>query len=144
MIVNQTKNTCQCIIANELSELNNIVNAIDNLAHEWKLSAKLTGQLNLVVEEVVSNIMKYAYTDSKEHQITIDFCNEGTCIELKIVDDGAFFNFLEFEDKPDINAPVEEREIGGLGIHIVTTLMDIVDYKRIDNKNILILTKNFE
>lgn len=143
MKVKHSTDTCQCIIANKMAELGNIEQAINDLAVEWNISAKLKGQLNLVVEEVVSNIVKYAYADSQEHFITVEFCNEGSCIEIRVEDDGKMFNLLEFEEKPDIKASVEDREIGGLGIHIVTTLMDSVYYKRTDNKNVLILTKNF-
>lgn len=134
---------CECIMTNNISELNSIVEAVEELAVDWSLSKKLKGQLNLVVEEIVSNIMKYAYSDGQQHVISVEFCKDDACIELKITDDGKKFNMLEFEEKPDIMASVEDRNIGGLGIHIVTTLMDTVDYKRANGKNILLLTKNF-
>ncbi|MDA3890788.1 MAG: ATP-binding protein [Salinivirgaceae bacterium] len=142
MIVNHSTDTCKCIIANQLSEIRNIVNILDDLAIEWGMSKKLKNQLNLVVEEVVSNIMKYAYPDENNHLITLEFCNEGNYIEIKVVDDGKTFNFLEAKTQPDIEASVDDRKVGGLGIHLINSIMDSVDYKRIDNKNVLILTKN--
>ena len=99
--------------------------------------------LNLALEEVVSNIIKYAYQDKADHEIEIQFAREDNLLTVKVKDDGEEFNVLDYP-KPNINATAEERDIGGLGIHFVKQLMDNVEYEYKDNKNILVLTKNLD
>lgn len=129
-------------IRNKVDELPLITNAIEELAGEWSLSSRVVMNLNLVLEEIVSNIIFYGFGDEGEHDIKIDFLKEEHEIRLVIYDDGEEFNILDTNSFEDQEKAAEEREIGGLGIHFVKTLIDHIEYERKDGMNILTLHKN--
>jgi len=129
------------LLQNHLGELEHMNQFIESLDEKMQLPAGVAMTLNLALEEVVSNIIKYAFEDDGDHMIEIQFTREANLLTVKIKDDGKEFNVLKFP-KPDINAAAEERNIGGLGIHFVKELMDKVEYQYKDNKNILVLSKN--
>lgn len=97
--------------------------------------------LQLVVEEIVVNIVSYAYPVGKDGEVTIDVNKTPTAIEISFSDRGVPFNPLEKED-PDTTLSAEERPIGGLGIFLVKQMMDSVSYRYEDGRNILTTTKN--
>lgn len=97
--------------------------------------------LQLVVEEIVVNIVSYAYPVGKDGEVTIDVNKTPTAIEISFSDRGVPFNPLEKED-PDTTLSAEERPIGGLGIFLVKQMMDSVSYRYEDGHNILTTTKN--
>ena len=109
---------------------------------EKTLSGKLEHMLfktELVVEELLANICSYAY-DRQNGGNAYFVCGEvnfdgKSCIMIQITDDGkAYDPFLNCKD-PDLNAPLEERPIGGLGLHLVKEIATHYAYFRIDNKN---------
>lgn len=101
---------------------------------------KIDYQLRLVSEEALINIINYGYDkESGELKIDCETVNNDT-IFIEISDTGSAFDPLKKED-PDITLPLEKRRVGGLGIFIIKNIMDTVDYKREDGKNILTLTK---
>ena len=103
-------------------------------------NGKVDYELRLVSEEALINIINYAYGKERgELKIDCETINNDT-IFIEISDGGTAFDPLQKED-PDITLPVEERRVGGLGIFIIKNIMDTVDYKREDGKNILTLTK---
>jgi anti-sigma regulatory factor (Ser/Thr protein kinase) len=128
-------------VKNSLDELPRIVDSIDNLSEEWTLGLKLSTQINLVVEELFVNIINYAWDDQKSHDILIDFSREDNVVIITITDDGKAFNLLEYDEQSELIKPVEERRIGGLGIHFVKSIMDRIKYQRMDEKNTLVLYK---
>jgi serine/threonine-protein kinase RsbW len=132
----------QLSILNKIEELPKLNIVLEELAEEWGFSMKNSMHINLVLEEIVTNIIFYGFDENKEHQINIDF--EKGINELKIVitDDGKAFNVIATKEFDDQKKSAEEREIGGLGIHFVKTLMDKVEYQRLNNMNILTLYKN--
>ena len=64
-------------------------------------------------------------------------------LSVVVSDDAPEFNLLEHADDSRVDKPLEERKIGGLGIHFVKTVMDTVDYARRDGKNVVTLTKRY-
>jgi serine/threonine-protein kinase RsbW len=129
------------VIENQIGELSSLAEKIDELAEEWKLSPGLAINLNLVIEEAVSNIIFYAFKDKQKHDIEISVSLENNRLTIKITDDGIPFNPLA-QQQPDINLPAEERPIGGLGIFLISQIMDEMKYERNKNNNILTLTKS--
>ncbi len=97
--------------------------------------------LDLALEEWLSNILKYAYSDTREHEILIKFQFSNQDVRLSIEDDGRPFDPLK-QTPPDISIPLEERIPGGLGIFMIRKSVDEIDYQYRDGKNILILTKH--
>jgi serine/threonine-protein kinase RsbW len=92
------------------------------------------------LEEWFINIVKYGYGDKSEHQIQIGVDFRNNVLRLIIIDDGKPFNPLEYP-LPDLQKPLEERKIGGVGLHLIQNLMDTISYSRQNETNILVLEK---
>ena len=100
---------------------------------------KLQTQIAIAVEEIFVNIAHYAYSPEvggATIRITVD--DE---ITVEFEDKGKPYNPLEKYD-PDITLDAEEREVGGLGVFMVKKIMDTVEYRHEDGKNVLVISKN--
>lgn len=134
------KKTYNFVVENRIEEISRLAEKLEKLSNDWELSPELTMNINLVVEEALSNIIFYAFNDKKTHriQISVSLINKQITIEFK--DNGIPFNPLE-QQAPDISLPAKERPIGGLGIFLISQLMDEMNYKRIKEQNVLTLKK---
>ena len=130
-------------IKNQVTEIENITEALNDIAAKWGVSTKMKMEINLALEELITNIVFYAFDDKAEHEIDLLFIRKGTSVSVQVTDDGKPFNLLERVDWGEVNKPLEERKVGGLGVHFIKTMMNGVEYKRSENKNIVLLTKNF-
>jgi len=139
------KKTEETVIAlkNSVSEVPRLAEAVRGLLKSRNISEKIINEINLSLEEILANIIGYAYADKNEHKITVSLSISGSEFTAKIVDDGKPFNPLS-APQPDINASVKERKVGGVGLYFVRKLMDKIEYKRSDGKNVLILKKTVE
>ena len=129
------------VIENRIEELSSLAEQIDNLSEEWAISPALTMNINLVIEEALSNIIFYAFTDNDKHEIRISVSLTTNKLTIKITDNGISFNPLG-QQQPDISLPAEERPVGGLGIFLISQIMDEMNYIRKGNQNILTLNKS--
>lgn len=107
---------------------------------EVKAVPELDFALHLVVEEIVVNIVSYAYPKGVAGDAGVDVTNDGGNITISFIDHGTPFNPLENED-PDVTLGIAERPIGGLGIFLVKKTMDSVEYRHEDGCNILTVSK---
>jgi len=98
------------------------------------------GIVRLACEELVVNVVDYAYPDRTDGYLDVEIEKDEHAILIRLRDGGVAFNPLEAE-VPDITKPLEERRIGGLGIFIVLKKMDSVSYERTNNENILTIKK---
>ena len=131
-------------LLNRLDELERLAAAMDQLGKDWGIPANYIMELNLAVEELFTNIVFYAYDDQEQHEIEILFEHPETgCVLITLSDDGKAFNPLENPTGDNLVKSLEEREIGGLGIHLVRKMVSHIEYKRLDGRNILLLTRNF-
>ena len=124
--------------------LDNVSLAIDFVnekAVHLPFTAKERIQIEIAVDEIVSNIARYAYND-KTGMVTVKTEADETGFTITVIDSGIPYNPLEKSD-PDITLSAEERGIGGYGIFIVKKIMDEVSYEYTDGKNILKMRKNF-
>ena len=128
------------LINNNLSEIEKLSKAVAEFGKINNLSSEVIYDVRLALEEVVSNIINYGFEDNYEHQISIEMNLQGETLTMKIKDDGKPFNPLEVKST-NLEKPFDEREIGGMGIHIVRKLMDKILYKREEGNNVLQLTK---
>ncbi|MCR5626361.1 MAG: ATP-binding protein [Lachnospiraceae bacterium] len=106
---------------------------------------KVIRQCKLCVEEIFLNISNYAYyPHTGDTTVSLDIPEQKDKSRVKIVfsDKGRAFNPLE-EKEPDVEADLDSRPIGGLGIFLVLSTMDDVSYKYIDGQNVLTMEKNF-
>ncbi len=105
---------------------------------------ELNMPINLALEEVVSNVMLYAYPGRKDGKVFVEYTEieneQGKQLIFTVSDSGIPFDPTK-QKEVDTSLAAEDREIGGLGIHLVRQLMDEIRYERVDNKNILTLVK---
>ena len=104
------------------------------------LSPDTTDSLNLALEEAVTNVILYAYPEGTEPVVSIDAVTANGAVTFTVTDSGKPFDPTAAKEA-DIAAGVDERPIGGLGIHLIRQIMDEVRYERVGNKNMFILTK---
>jgi serine/threonine-protein kinase RsbW len=128
------------IIENRLEELTILAEKIEQLAETYEFQPDMTMKINLVLEEALSNIIYYAFDDDETHKIEISIIKEDDILTIEIIDDGIPFDPAS-QEQPDISLPAEERPVGGLGIFLISKIMDTVKYSRNNNLNILTVTK---
>ena len=128
------------IIKNEVAELEHLVILIDEVTEELQLDPEIGMSLNLALEEVVSNVILYAYPEGTNGTVQIVANSDGQVLVFTITDQGKAFDPTQVKEA-DITLSAEERAIGGLGIFIVNQIMDNVSYRRENGQNILMLTK---
>lgn len=99
-------------------------------------------KIHLSVEEVVENVVDYAYEGGMGWmEAGTELDSSGLVLTIIIKDAGVPFNPLEKED-PDITASAEERKIGGLGIFLCKQMMDSVSYRYENGCNVLTMKKH--
>jgi serine/threonine-protein kinase RsbW len=121
----------------EIERLNKIVRQFGEL-HD--VPSRTLYAVNLALDELVTNVILYGFKDASGQAVTVQVSTAAGELIAAVVDDGGEFNPLEVLP-PDVAAPLEERELGGLGIHLVRSLMDQVTYERSDGKNVLTVRK---
>jgi sigma-B regulation protein RsbU (phosphoserine phosphatase) len=127
-------------LKNDLSELEKLSQGLTEFGAKHGLSHRVLYDLSLALEEVVTNTISYGYLDRREHVILVRLRVEPGIVIAEVEDDGQAFNPLAAPE-PDVSKPIEERTVGGLGIHLVRKIMDGLEYKRQDDKNHLIMKK---
>ena len=98
-------------------------------------------EVNLAVDELLTNTISYGYDDDGEHRIEFVLRREGGALMIEIADDGRAFDPLQVPT-PDMGASRQDRAAGGLGIYLVRKPMDGVTYRRQDGRNVVMLTKH--
>src|SRR5215471_10064481 len=131
------------VLNNTLSELDRIPEALAEFSRQHTLSPKVVHDLNLALEEILTNVIAYGYTDDRQHEIHIRLIARAGEISAEVEDDGCPFDPLAHPE-PDITKTLDQRTVGGLGIHLVRKLMDSLEYKRQGYKNLLIMKKKTE
>lgn len=131
-------------LRNDLTELERLHTAIDGFGTQHALPTRVVFEVNLALDEWVTNIVEYGYTDTDAHTIAVrlrlDHTAAGRIVGIEIEDDARPFNPLEVAP-PRLDTPIEDRPIGGLGIHFVRRCMDAVTYERVGGRNRLLLEK---
>jgi len=141
---NKSTKMKQIILLNRLGELNRLVAELEQLSEEWEIPSKVSMELNLILEELFTNIVFYAFDDGRDHEIIVTFKHaDGKTVIIRIEDDGKEFNLLEKDTSATVDKPIGERQVGGLGIHFVKKLVNEISYERHDGKNIVLLTRNY-
>ena len=127
-------------MGNEIGEIPKLEAFIEDIAQRRSLGPGLVASINLALEEAVTNVIMYAYPKGTKGTFSIDSKDSTGLLEFTITDSGTEFDPTS-APKPDTSLDVEQRSIGGLGIHLVRSIMDSVTYQRKDGKNILKMTK---
>ncbi len=128
-------------LTNDVQEVPRLNVFVDEVCEDMGCDMETTMRMNLAIEEAVVNVIDYAYPSGTVGSIDIKVTIYDNHMEFVISDSGTPFDPTKKENV-DISLPVEERRIGGLGIHLVRQLMDKINYERKDGRNILTLIKN--
>lgn len=129
-------------LRNELAEIPPLAERIEVFGEQGRLSVQHIYQLNLVLDELITNIVSYGYSDDQPHEIRLHLRIEPGRLVAVLSDDGKPFNPLEEAPAAVLEGSIEDRPIGGLGIHFMRTLMDEVSYRREEGHNRLTLVKH--
>ena len=122
-------------IKNNIEEIARVCDEVKVFCVNSHISDEKYHDIVLILDEVVTNVINYAYQEEQEEQtFQLHIIKENGVIDIKLIDDGVEFNPID-RDEPDTDSDLEERLIGGLGIFIVKQLSRSVSYARIDGKN---------
>ena len=130
----------QITIKNRLADIALVQTAFEQFADLRGIPSRDIMRVSLIIDELIGNIVSYAYQDDREHDIEINLGLADDCFSMVIADDGVPFDPLA-KDSPDIAAPLEARPLGGLGIHLVRTIADDLSYQRRAGKNVVTVVK---
>jgi anti-sigma regulatory factor (Ser/Thr protein kinase) len=120
-------------VANDPSDIRRVAERVDEFCRARKISGKIVYRFNLALDEVLTNIISHGLTEGR-HEIAVSVTLDDGSLIANVSDDGPAFDPLS-APVPDIHTPIEERKIGGLGVHLLRTLMDAVEYHRRDGRN---------
>ena len=128
------------VIKNDISEISKLATFIGELSEELNFTPELNFNLNLVLEEAISNVILYAYGKEEQKEISLVAYLSDNNLVFVLTDSGMEFDPTKVPDA-DVTLSAEEREIGGLGIYLIRQIMNTVEYQRIDGKNVLTMRK---
>jgi len=130
-------------LTSDRSEISRLVQELDAFGAAQHLSADDICNLQLLLDEVVANVMKHGHRYIDGHTIDIDVTLAGDLMTMRVEDDAPPFDPTS-APPPNLDLPIEERPIGGLGIYIARTLATTMEYKRVNGRNVLTMTKTVE
>ena len=131
----------EIVIRNSIAELANLRDGLERIGAKLGVPGKPLMQLQVALDEVASNVIKYGWPDGGNHELCVRITGQQDRIEVEIVDDGREFD-------PRLAPPSEpqkagRRQPGGLGIHLVRQLVDRLDYERVGGRNRTVMTKQY-
>jgi sigma-B regulation protein RsbU (phosphoserine phosphatase) len=135
-----TETSIELKLINELSEIESITDSLMSFTNGHNIPSRITGTICMGLDDLLTNVISYAYNDDKQHEINVKISLIDKSIVTVISDDGMPFNPFQ-QVSPDVKASIEEREIGGLGVHLVKKMFDKVSYHRNIDKNVVTLIK---
>ncbi len=127
-------------LKNKLTEIDRTLQSFAAFCKRTQLTEDIQNSISIVLDDLLNNIINYAFENSEEHEIEVSFRADKQRLIIDVVDDGAEFDpFLRAE--PDIESDIDGRDIGGLGIHMIKSIMDDYFYKRVKGRNHVTLMK---
>ena len=130
-------------LKNDVHEVTKLSSFEKALFEKIGLEDALASKMRLAVEEAVVNVMEYAYPIGEEGEIEVCMTADGEGLTVVVTDAGTPFD-PTLKEGVDISLSAEERQIGGLGIHLLRALMDDVHYEYLNGRNTLTLTKRLK
>jgi anti-sigma regulatory factor (Ser/Thr protein kinase) len=127
-------------LKNNIEEINRLHSFIEEVGEGFALPMKTVMNLNLVLEEAVTNVIMYAYPKEEHEYIHLTAKEQEGKLIFILTDSGKAFDPTQAPDA-DITLSADDRQIGGLGIFLIRKIMNEVKYERIDGKNVLTLEK---
>ena len=121
--------TVETTIANRRDDLARVTRIVEDLAATHHLARDVVADVNVALDEVLTNILTYGYDDDEIHEIRVRLSLDQEVIEVEVEDDGRPYDPTALAP-PDLSAPLRDRPVGGLGMHFVRNLMSEVTYAR--------------
>ncbi len=129
-------------LVNDLREIANVAGQIDEFCAERNFAPQIGHAVNLSIEEILTNRISFGYDDDEQHRIEIIVRVEESQLVVAIVDNSAPFDLsATAENDGEESAEEGEELLAGLGLFLVNQVMDSVEYRRKNECNILIMTK---
>lgn len=132
--------TARLVIRNDVAELESVRTTMERIAAEHGVPERTLIQLQVALDEMVSNIIKYAWLDAGAHEIEIRITVRSDGVEVEIIDDGRMFDPMT-ASAPEKPLPGQRPRPGGVGIHITKQLVDGTAYARTGDRNRTTLRK---
>lgn len=133
----------ELVLENRIEELDALTAFVQTCGEEWQLATEVVFNLQLALEECVTNVIMYAYPPQEKHTLRVTAEWQQPDLRFTVEDSGVPFDPTQVAET-DTSLSAEERPIGGLGIFLVRRLMDSVEYRREGEKNLLTLRKRVE
>jgi anti-sigma regulatory factor (Ser/Thr protein kinase) len=127
-------------IDSTLAEIGVLAEAIDAWAEGLDLPMKTVMETNLMLDELITNIVSYGYQSEAGHPIEVALHLAGDTLTIRLADSGPPFNLLDAAEA-DTALSLEDRDIGGLGIHFVRKLAQSIAYARENDQNVVTIEK---
>jgi serine/threonine-protein kinase RsbW len=127
-------------LRNDLAEIPRVAKFLDAFCAPLLPTPKDVPALQLALEEAVTNVINHGYADGKPHTFTVELAAAARRVTVIVTDDAPAYDPLS-RAEVDVTKPLEDRQIGGLGVHLVKKLMDSARYERRDGRNILTLVR---
>lgn len=127
-------------LSNQIENVQKAIQRFEEFSLTNHIPMAISMKISIVLDELLANVVNYAFDDNAEHEIYVEFKVSGDKLIIVIEDDGKPFNPFS-QNPPDTKLSINERAIGGLGIHLVKNLMDECIYSRTSNRNVVTLTK---
>jgi serine/threonine-protein kinase RsbW len=127
-------------LRNDLAEIPRLAEFFDAFCAPLVATPKDVFALHLALEEAVVNVINHGYADGKLHTFTVELAAAERRVTVIVTDDAPAYDPLS-RAEVDVTLPLEDRPIGGLGVHLVKKLMDSAHYERRDGRNILTLVR---
>lgn len=129
-------------VANRFDAIPAMAAEIERFCEGHGVPPAVIGQVNLALDEALTNTISYAWPEGGDRQALVRLSVADSTIEAEISDDGTEFDPLA-APPPDVTAALDDRVPGGLGVHLIRTVMDAVSYRREGGRNVLTMRKSF-
>lgn len=130
-------------IRNDLAEIGRLTELVEAFGDAHDFPPKLVFKITLCLDELVTNIISYAYDDDAEHAIRVRLGLDDDVLTIVVEDDGRAFDPLQ-QEAADVDSDIEQREVGGLGVHFLRQAMDRLAYERDGSLNRLTMEARLE
>lgn len=133
-------NPISFVLKNDLAEIARLSESVEAIGRKHGIAAEILYAVNLALDEILTNIISYGYAEPGEQFIHVRLAIAADELVAEIEDEARPFNPLE-APPPEVNALLQEKPLGGLGIHLARTMTDAMAYRRENGKNILTFRK---
>ncbi len=133
--------TYQKTVSASTQNLSDIRKFVSKHALNHGFSSEQIADIRLAVDEATTNIIKHAYKNDHNQELTIHLEFDDEKLSVTLTDQGIAFDLKKYKS-PDIKKQIKKKKRGGMGIHLMKSLMDEVSYNVKNQKNVLRMSKN--